>query len=262
MTAHDTPSTRRAPTNGAGRSRPRPRPPKPRATAPPARLREAERRATRRRRVIVAATLVALALITVVVVAVQGRPGHPPSTTTAAGGSPMGPEGIPRETGRLLAPASTSATGRTVDGIQCDAAEQIAYHVHTHLAVYVNGRLRPLPAGVGIVEPEAEATPDGPFDAASRCYYWLHVHAQDGVIHIESPTLATYTLGQFFDIWGQPLSEDRVGPDRGPLAVFVDGRRVVDDPAAITLGSHRDIQIDVGRPAPPPRPVDWSRSHL
>jgi hypothetical protein len=209
---------------------------------------------------------VALALTTVVVVvvvvAVTGQPGHPSSTTMAGGGSPMGPEGIPLETGRLLAPASTSATGRTVDGIQCDAAEQVAYHVHTHLAVYVDGRLRPLPAGVGIVEPEAEATPAGAFDAASRCYYWLHVHAQDGVIHIESPTLTTYTLGQFFAIWGQPLSADRVGPDRGPVAVFVDGRRVVGDPAAITLGSHRDIQIDVGRPAPPPRPVDWSRSRL
>jgi hypothetical protein len=205
---------------------------------------------------------VTLALVTVVVVAVTGQPGHPPSTTTVLGGASMGPEGIPLETGRLLAPASTSATGRTVDGIQCDAAEQVAYHVHTHLAVYVDGRLRPLPAGVGIVEPEAEATPAGAFDAASRCYYWLHVHAQDGVIHIESPTLATYTLGQFFAIWGQPLSADRVGPDRGPLAVFVDGRRVVGNPAAIPLGSHRDIQIDVGRPAPPPQPVDWSRSRL
>ena len=80
MTTPDTPSARRAPTNGAGRSRHRP--PGPRATARQARLREAERRATRRRRrVILAAIIGALALITVVVVAVTGQPGHPPSAT-------------------------------------------------------------------------------------------------------------------------------------------------------------------------------------
>src|SRR5581483_2066788 len=97
---------------------------------------------------------------------------------------------------------------------------------------------------------------------ASRCYYWLHVHAQDGVIHVESPVVQTYTLGQFFDLWGQPLSSSQVGPASGPLTVFVDGRPYPGDPRAIPLVSHEDIQLDVGTPRPPPRPVDWAPTSL
>jgi hypothetical protein len=239
----------------------------PRRTASPPRSRPAASHPSPRRRrgVIIGAGLAVLALVIVVVALVGGTAATPsPAATSvsAATNGPLGPEGIPLETGAPLAPASTSATGSTVDGVQCDSSEQVAYHVHTHLAIYVDGKARALPAGVGIVEPVAESTTAGPFDQASRCYYWLHVHARDGVIHIESPTAATYTLGQFFDIWGQPLGADQVGPDTGVLTTYVDGKRFDGDPRAITFGSHVDIQIDVGAPAPPPKSVDWSRSEL
>jgi hypothetical protein len=128
---------------------------------------------------------------------------------------PPGPEGIVLEQGQLLGPASTAADGQTVDGIQCDSSEQVAYHIHAHLSIYVNGKLRAIPAGVGIVTPVAQQTANGAFDSATNCYYWLHVHAQDGVIHVESPTTTTYTLGQFFAIWKQPLTADQVGPSTG-----------------------------------------------
>ena len=87
------------------------------------------------------------------------------------------------------------------------------------------------------------------------------MHAQDGVIHVESPTTRTYTLGQFFAIWGQPLSKTQVGPATGTLTVFVNGKPYTGDPAAITLGSREDIQIDVGTPVPF-KAVDWSKSQL
>jgi hypothetical protein len=175
---------------------------------------------------------------------------------------PPGPEAVPLQTGTVLAPASTAATGQSVDGIQCNTAEQVAFHVHTHLAVYVNGRLRPIPAGIGIVMPAAQATPEGPFYQATQCYYWLHVHAQDGVIHIESPAGHTYTLGQFFDLWGQPLSANQVGPAKGKLTTYVGGRVYRGNPRNIRLGSHVDIQIDVGRPAVSPRTVNWAVTSL
>lgn len=75
------------------------------------------------------------------------------------------------------------------------------------------------------VTPVAQETAEGPFYGATRCYYWLHVHAQDGVIHIESPSKRRYTLGDFFAIWRQPLTFTRVGPVSGKLTVFVNGHR-------------------------------------
>jgi hypothetical protein len=174
----------------------------------------------------------------------------------------MGPEGVPIEQGPLLASAASSATGRTVDGVECNSSEQVAYHVHTHVSVYVDGVLRPMPAGIGIVAPIAQQTPNGAFDAASQCYYWLHVHAQDGVIHIESPAGHTYVLGQFFDLWGQPLGPDQVGPATGRLTIWVDGRRYRGDPRSIPLGSHEDVQIDVGSPVVGPHAVRWSATAL
>lgn len=176
---------------------------------------------------------------------------------------PLGPEGIPQENGTLLAPQTTSATGRTVDGIKCQSREQVAYHIHTHLGVYVDGVLRPVPAGVGLVSSAvAQQTPEGPFYGATHCYYWLHVHAQDGIIHIESPTAKRYTLGQFFDIWGQPLSTTQVGSATGTVTAYVDGRHYRGNPRAIALGSHEDVQIDVGTPVVPPKKVNWSGTGL
>jgi len=102
----------------------------------------------------------------------------------------------------------------------------------------------------------------GPFYEATTCYYWLHVHVQDGVIHIESPTVRTYTLGQFFDIWRQPLGPDRVAGATGPLTTFVNGRFYRGDPRSIVLGSREDIQIDVGTPVVAPQRVDWSGTRL
>ena len=46
--------------------------------------------------------------------------------------------------------ANSAATGATVDGIRCESSEQVLYHIHAHLAVYVNGSARTVPQGIGI----------------------------------------------------------------------------------------------------------------
>src|SRR6266566_5787241 len=146
-------------------------------------FRAAQRRAARRRRILiwVAAAVVAIATTTGIIATVHGGSGHASAqlgdVATSVLTGPAGPEGIVLEEGQLLTPASTAATGQTVDGIQCDSSEQVAYHIHTHLTVYVNGALRPIPAGIGIVTPVSQQTANGSFYGASRCYYWLHVHA-------------------------------------------------------------------------------------
>lgn len=175
-------------------------------------------------------------------------------TPTSLAGAPagaIGPEGIPIEGGPLLASPLTSAQGEAVDGIQCQPGEKVVYHIHSHLQVYVNGQPRALPPAIGMVRPGYEKTTRGFFFGALGCYYWLHVHAQDGIIHIESPSVRVYTLGNFFDEWHQPLSSDQVGPAKGKLTIVVNGKGWTKSPRDVPLLSHESIQIDVGTPTVP-----------
>jgi hypothetical protein len=183
------------------------------------------------------------------------------STTPAASQAP-GPEAIPLESGPDLAPASTTTEGATVDGIQCAPVEQLAYHIHSHLQVYVGGKPRALPGAIGLVGPVAQQTAFGPFYGAQRCYYWLHTHTSDGVIHVESPSQRVYTLGNFFDVWRQPLGPTQVAGDKGTVTAFVNGKPWKKDPRAIPLVPHAVIQLDVGSPSVPPQPVSWAGANL
>jgi hypothetical protein len=181
---------------------------------------------------------------------------------TQAGGGTIGPEGVLTEEGPSLAPASTTTPGTPVDGIRCPRSEQLAYHIHVHLQVYVDGQPRQLPGGIGVIQPVGEPTKLGPLYAATRCYYWLHTHAADGVIHIESPFSAIYTLGQFFDEWRQPLSADVVATAKGPITAFVNGKRWTKSPRQIALKAHAVIQLDVGQPLVPFRNISFGSAGL
>ena len=233
------------------------------------RKQEAER-ARRKRLMQWAAAAVAVVVVAdVIVVTATGNDTKKPSATSSSTDSatatmtgPMGPEGIALEEGTLLAPATGAAQGATVDGVQCNSMEQAVYHIHIHLTVYVNGSLRPVPPGIGVVTPVAQQSPNGVFDQASRCYYWLHTHAQDGIIHVEAPSHARYTLGNFFDIWQQPLSTTQVGPASGTVTAYVNGVRYPGDPTTIPMNSHEDVQLDIGTPSVAPKKIDWSQSQL
>jgi hypothetical protein len=172
---------------------------------------------------------------------------QPPATTP-------GPETVPVPSGPKLATLLNAATGQTVDGIQCNAGEQTVVHVHTHLTVFVDGKARVIPYGIGIPGFQAVKTAAGPFVETGSCFYWLHAHANDGIIHIESPSTSdTFTLGQYFDEWGIPLSRTQVGPATGKVTVFFTspGKKAMlytGDPADIPLGDHYQIQLVVGSP--------------
>ena len=184
------------------------------------------------------AALVLVAIVAVAVFSIRaGSSGNPASSTATA---------------PLLAPVDTSATGAVVDGISCDRSEQVLFHIHAHLAVYVNSSARGIPAGIGIAPPrEIQQTDQGTFVSGGSCFYWLHSHTEDGVIHIESPVQRTFTLGDYFDIWGQPLGPQQVGPAQGTVIAYVDGKRVTGDPRQIALGAHTLIQLDVGQDVAP-----------
>ncbi len=168
-----------------------------------------------------------------------------------------GPEGIPIPNGPPLASAALSAAGQTVDGIQCLSNEQTLFHIHAHLTIFVNGSPRQIPAGIGIPGAQSQNSPQGPFVSSGSCFYWLHTHAADGVIHIESPVQRTYTLGDFFDEWGQPLGPNQVGPATGPVTAIYNGKRYEANPRDIPLNAHAQIQLEVGTPLVAPESVSF-----
>lgn len=125
-----------------------------------------------------------------------------------------------------------------IDGVRCDRMEGAVFHIHQHLAIYAHGKSVPVPAGIGI-RPEY------------RCLYWLHTHTDDGIIHVESPEFHDFTLGTFFDVWGQPLDATTVAGVHVPKAqvrTYAQGRRFEGDPRTILLTLHADIVIEAGPP--------------
>ena len=178
--------------------------------------------------------------------------------TPAPPPGPEGPEGVPIPRAAPLAPAGFLTLGQTVDGINCQPIEQLSYHIHAHLTIFVNGAARSVPYGIGIAPPRTLTnTPAGPFVTGGTCFAWLHTHASDGIIHIESPSAKTYTLGDFFDIWHQPLGPDRVGPAHGHVTAFFNGHVWVGNLRDIPLQRHAQIQLNVGKPLIAPETITF-----
>lgn len=137
---------------------------------------------------------------------------------------------------------SGGGNGNTVDGIQCEATEQAAIHIHSHLTLFVNGKQIAIPQFIGVVQ-QSKTT---------GCLYWLHTHGPDGIIHTEAPEIAGYTLGNFFHIWGASLSRNAIATFNGPVTAFVNGYKYDGDLASIPLTSHQQITLEVGSPIVPP----------
>jgi hypothetical protein len=142
-----------------------------------------------------------------------------------------------------------AAAGQPIAGIACDAMEGQRLHIHQHLLILDHGTAVPIPPNVGQVP-------------ARNCLYWIHTHTPDGIIHIEAPQDRAFRLGDFFQIWGQPLSRTQAASARAPkgqsLRVWVDGQRYTGDPRQIVLAPHADIVIESGPPFPtPPRFTTW-----
>jgi hypothetical protein len=170
---------------------------------------------------------------------------------------PTGPEGVPIPAAAPLASTATVAQGQDVDHIGCQSSEQTLFHIHAHLTVFVNGSARQIPAGIGIPGAQGQNTAAGKFITSGTCFYWLHTHAADGIIHIESPVQRVYTLGEFFDEWGQPLGRRQVGPATGRVVALYDGRVYQGNPRDIPLHAHAQIQLEVGTPLVAPEHITF-----
>jgi hypothetical protein len=147
------------------------------------------------------------------------------------------------ELGAAVFPARDAATGghgQAVNGIGCSAQEQVAFHIHAHLAIFAQGKQVQVAAQIGF---PSDVTP---------CLYWLHTHDASGIIHVEAPVYHNFTVGDFFDIWGQPIDGHHLGSLRGALHAFVNGSEYSGDLRAIPLRDHQQITLEIGAPYIPP----------
>jgi hypothetical protein len=131
-------------------------------------------------------------------------------------------------------------------GLPALGFEGTALHLHQHLDVFVDGRRVTVPAGIGI-------------DPAGTFISPLHTHDTSGVIHVESPTVRPFTLGEFFGVWGVRLGAGRLGryvAGHGKaLRAYVNGRRVDGDPGRIVLEPHQELVLAFGTPRQLSRPA-------
>ncbi|GGO84930.1 hypothetical protein GCM10011584_03670 [Nocardioides phosphati] len=197
-------------------------------------MRAVQQRREQRNRLlrIVLITLTVAAVIAIGISSWLGRsnsdvsiPAHP--LTTAAGRTTPPPWPAPAD-----AAAAVKAAGLPMLG--GEGAEE---HIHAHLDVLVDGQPVSVPALIGIDESAHQISP-------------LHTHDTSGVIHIESPKKADFSLGQFLTEWQVSVSQTHLGgldANKGnTLTVYVNGKEVSGDPAAIILHAHDEIALVYG----------------
>jgi hypothetical protein len=131
-------------------------------------------------------------------------------------------------------------------GLPALLAEGTVLHIHQHLDLFVDGKRVTVPAGIGI-------------DPGQQFISPLHTHDASGVLHVESDTPKTFTLGQVFGVWGVPLSKTLLGGMQAgggkQIRTWVNGKPIAGDPSKIDLASHQEIVLAYGTAAQMPKPL-------
>jgi hypothetical protein len=103
-----------------------------------------------------------------------------------------------------------------------------------HVELFANRRVVLVPKGIGV---------------GNGCSYPLRTTQPTGVV--EFVPAARPTLGDLFDVWGQPLSRRGFAGFHGAVSAWVDGKRWPGDVRSIPLGRHAQIVLEVGGYVPP-----------
>lgn len=139
--------------------------------------------------------------------------------------------------GAISAAVYKPEPAQAIDGIQCNPNESITFHIHAHLDVFQNGQSVTVPALIGI--------PQG------KCYYWLHTHTTDGIIHMEAPAPRNFTLGNFVDIWDNTRQDSlstTLQNNPSQVTAYVDGNKFLGSYRDIQLHSKQEIALVIGQP--------------
>lgn len=133
--------------------------------------------------------------------------------------------------------ANNDATlGQRMDaiGFHKQSMEGAAMHIHQHLNIFINGQPVTVPANIGI----------------AGFYSSIHTHDTSGIIHVEAPFVAPFTLGQFFDVWGVRFTQNSIGgyvaDATHPLKLYVNGKEYTGDFRTMELKQHETIAVVYG----------------
>ncbi len=131
------------------------------------------------------------------------------------------------------------------------ATEGTVLHTHEHLDIFIAGQPLTIPTNIGI-------------NTTANFLAPIHTHDDTGIIHVESPTVQTFTLGQFFNIWGVRFTDNCLGSycNQGDqkLSVYVNSQSIANNYQNISLEAHEEIVITYGTSSQLPQPIPSSYS--
>jgi hypothetical protein len=152
------------------------------------------------------------------------------------------------QTGPPPWPPELSHLRQRLQLLHLPASSSMAANLHHHdlLQIFVHGKPVTVPSSIGI-------NPTAGFLTS------IHTHDDSGIIHIESPTIRKFTLGQVFDVWGVRFTPTCLGglckDGANKFRVFVDGKLFSGDPRTIPLTQHEDIVVTYGTEQELPHPI-------
>lgn len=171
------------------------------------------------------------------------------ATTPVTVGDPLTLPGISTSTAPWAPEFDNLKARLAADSLPQLTMEGEVLHIHQHLDLYIDGQPIQVPADIGINESAGWLSP-------------IHVHDTTGIIHVESPYVATFTLGEFFDVWGVRFTTQCIGSyctnESKNLRVYVNGELYQGDPREIPLASHQEIVIAYGTAAELPATIPTS----
>lgn len=134
-------------------------------------------------------------------------------------------------------------------GLPALSQEGTALHIHQHIDIYIHGTHVNIPAFIGINDTEGFISP-------------IHTHDELNIIHVESPTIQKFTLGQFFDIWGLLFNDKCIGGyctnSNSKLQIFINGKEAPSDYRNIELTAYEEIVITYGKTSELPSSIPAS----
>jgi hypothetical protein len=131
-------------------------------------------------------------------------------------------------------------------GLSALRSEGQVQHTHQHLDLYIDGQPVTVPIDIGVNRAAGFLAP-------------IHTHDATGIIHMESPIVRDFTLGEFFDVWGVRFDAHCIAGECDgngrTMSVFLNGQPFAGDPRSLVLAAHQEIVVALGSLAQLAKPI-------